>query len=221
MHPVTMSGFDSLILAVTKITGATNFLEELAQIKPTYLSAKKEDRVIRDPAATWAHLGKVFALRHILCHELAAELQIGEAETRGLLITCQQFMVASAQWFEKLEHPHPPPSREERLKQARESRMRAAGRLNSQLSIFESEKTLPDDAKTAVKRAAKKLGEYQKSLEDAFAAINRFPYSPSPYDEEQNLRESAEAMNALSSRIKLCAMYLGIGEYRGLHEDDE
>jgi hypothetical protein len=220
MHPVNIGGFDTLIQVVTKITGVTNFLEELTKIKPTHLGAKKDDRVVRDPAATWNHLGKVFALRHILCHELAVDLEIGDAETRGLLITSQQFMTAAAQWFNKLEHPHPPPSKEERIGRAKESRARAEKRLNSQLSVFRSDGTLPDAAKVAVSKAAENLHEYQKSLEDAIAAINRGQYFPFEY-EEQNLRDSAEGMNSLSSRLRLSAIFLGIGEHRDLHEGEE
>lgn len=219
MHPVTMSGFDTLIQVVTKITGVANFLEELAKIKPTHLDAKKDDRIIRDSKETWVHLGKVFTLRHILCHELAADLVIDDAEIRGLLITSQQFMKASALWFDKLEHPYPQPSRVERLKQANASRVRARKRLDSQMSNFLSEKDLQDDAKIAVTNAAKKLAEYHKSLE-ALATINRDPSFPAPY-EEKNIRDNAEAMNSLSSQLKLTAMYLGIGEYRDLHKDDE
>jgi hypothetical protein len=220
MHPITISGFDTLIQVVTKISGVADFLEELVKIKPTRLDAKEDDRVIRDPNATWAHLGRVFALRHILCHELAADLELNDGEIRGLLITSQQFMTASAQWFEKLEHPHPPLSREERLKRARESGARAKKRLNGQLSVFQSEKTMPNAAKVAVSNAASKLAEYHKALEGALSAINRDQHFPSPF-EEQNIRDSAEAMNSLSSRLKLSAMYLGIGEYRDLHKGGE
>jgi hypothetical protein len=218
MNPISMSGFDSLIQVVTRITGVADFLGELAEIKPRHLDATEDARVIHDPASTWGHLGKVFALRHILCHELAKDLEIGENEIHGLLVSSQQFMVASAQWFDKLEHPHPPPSREERLKLARNSRARAENRLKNQLSVFNSEKSLSRDAKTAVLRAAKKLADYQKSVEDALAAIRPDTDFPSPY-EEQNIRDNAEAINNLASRLKLSAMFFGIGDYRDLHTD--
>lgn len=220
MHPVTMSAFDTLIQVVTKITGAANFLEELAKIRPTHLSARENDRVIRDPAATWGHLGRVFAIRHILCHELAADLEINDVEIRGLLLASQQFMAASAQWFDKLEHPNPPPNKAERLKRARESRARARKRLDAQLGIFQSEEGLPENTKVAVSRAADRLSDYEKALEEALKAINRDAHFASPY-EEQNIRDSAEAMNSLSSRLKLGAMFLGLGEYRDIHNDAE
>ena len=87
--------------------------------------------------------------------------------------------------------------------------------MNNQLSVFESEKNLPTNTKIAIAKTAKKLAEYYKSL-SVLAAINRDPYLPDPY-EEQNLRDYAEAMNNLTSRLKLNAMFLGIGEYRDLH----
>lgn len=83
MHSVTISSFESLIQVVTRITGRSNFLTEISDVRPVHLLAKENDRVIKDPKTTFSHIGRVFGLRHILCHELAADVELDEQDTRA------------------------------------------------------------------------------------------------------------------------------------------
>jgi hypothetical protein len=71
---------DTLVQVVARATGRGQFLQEFTTVRPSHLSATDTDRVIRNPDSTWSHLGKVFALRHILRHEVAADLEGNDAD---------------------------------------------------------------------------------------------------------------------------------------------
>jgi hypothetical protein len=201
------------------VTGVKEFLRELTQVKPTHLSAKETDRVVRDPDLTWRHLGKVFELRHVLCHELAADLQLDEQAIRGLLLTSQQFMTAAAQWLDHLEHPDPPLSREERMKQVQATLDRAIRRVEHQVSIFEDAPQVSKELLAAVHKSVGKLYEYQQSLEEITSAANPFPEFPPPLEAQVDAA-FADYLNKLSSLLKLNTMYLGL-DRTGQDEHDK
>jgi hypothetical protein len=205
-----ISSFESLVQVVTKVTGVGNFLDQIAEVKPTYLEAKATDRVIRDPSATWAHLGKVFALRHILCHELAADLELKESEIRGLLITSQQFMTASALWLDKIQHPIPPPTREERRKKARSILRVGKTRLQAQLETLSLSGERGREVHPIVADLVQKLDDYYRSLEKAMAAMNPFPGFALGLD-DQIMTDHADAANRLATRLKWNIELLGLG----------
>lgn len=193
-----ISSFESLIQIVSRVTGSRDFLKQLEEIKPSHLDTKERDRVIRDPKTTWGQLGRVFELRHILCHELAADLEIDDSDTRTLLITAQQFMSASAAWFEKLENPNPPLSREQRLRRARESLSSAERQLENQIERFGSS---PIQIRGAVRDLKAKFEAFHRSVDTAMTTASRFPPLLSMF-EEQNLINQAEAARKLSTQLR-------------------
>jgi hypothetical protein len=219
MHSVSLSSFESLIQVVLNVTGVKEFLRELTQVKPIHLSAKETDRVILDPDVTWRHLGKVFELRHVLCHELAADLQLDEQEIKGLLLTSQQFMAAAALWLDHLEHPDPPLSREERIKQVQATLGRAIRRVEHQVSIFENAPQVSEELLAAVRKSVGKLYEYQQALEEISSAANPFSEFPPPLEGHVDA-VIADYLDKLSSLLKLSAMFSGL-DWTGRDEHEE
>jgi hypothetical protein len=131
-NAMSINSFSDLIQIVRNTSGRPDFLLELAKVEPEFLDASKGKPIIADPKAAWAHLGKVFEVRHILCHELASTVVLDKAETRLLLLAAQDFLKASSIWFDKLQNPHPKPTFEEQLRGAQERGTVARYELNSQ-----------------------------------------------------------------------------------------
>jgi hypothetical protein len=143
-HPIPLSSFESLIAAVSNITGHKDCLSEIAAIrKEDVLTKQAGALVMTDPARAWALLAEVFATRHILCHELASEFDPNPTATRELLLNTRSFLHASALWFNRLQHPDPTPTLEEHRLVARaeleaaEQRLEAV--LNASPEIFVTE----------------------------------------------------------------------------------
>lgn len=213
MHSMTINSFEALVQIVNRITGFSNFLDEIAKIKPMHLDAKDNERIVRDPAVTWKYLGRVFGTRHILCHELAADLELDETEIRGLLITSQHFMTASAAWLEMLEHPNPPLTRQQRMDAANKTFRRAKKRLDAKLKLFEHAPAIPRDTQLKVIQAAQDLEAYFDALEEATTALYPTPDFPLIM-EDQVVIEHAQALNKLTSRLNVLAMFAGLETHR-------
>jgi hypothetical protein len=132
-----LNSFGELVKVVSNVSGRQDFLGELAKVEPERLGSPDEgtrgEVIISDPEATWAHLGKVFGLRHILCHELAPDIALDKAETRLLLLASQEFIKASAIWFAKLQNPRPRPTFEEEFLRSKVRREEATENLASLL----------------------------------------------------------------------------------------
>jgi hypothetical protein len=106
-----LNSFGELVKVVSNVSGRQDFLGELAKVD----------------------LGKVFGLRHILCHELAPDIALDKAETRLLLLASQEFIKASAIWFAKLQNPRPRPTFEEEFLRSKVRREEATENLASLL----------------------------------------------------------------------------------------
>jgi hypothetical protein len=129
-NSMSINNFADLVQIVRNVTGHKDFLEQIARIPPAHLGAAKDDKIIADPDATWAQLGKVFTTRHILCHEIDPKVELEHESTRELLLAAQNFLKASSIWLHKLQNPNPPMTLEDRAKTARTSRDVARKRLD-------------------------------------------------------------------------------------------
>jgi hypothetical protein len=169
MNSVSISNFQALANIMTSITGRPKCLDEIAQTAPRSFGSETRKPFITNPDDTWSRLSKVFELRHILCHELAADLKIDESETRLLLLAAQEFVRASAAWLESLEAPNIRRRMQERSRTQSAHRARAERqtanlleRTNQLLTTF----PLKDgkEIKKAVNEAESYLRSYLSSL---------------------------------------------------------
>jgi hypothetical protein len=106
MDSISISNLASLVQVLVNITGRPGCLEEIAQAKPLSIGPEKRKPIISNPKDTWSRLDSAFDLRHILCHELAADIDLNEEEMRLLLLASQDFIKASAAWIEGIERPN-------------------------------------------------------------------------------------------------------------------
>lgn len=118
-YRVSISSFGNLIDFVRSVTGESGFPDDLAKMRPESISGQKRGLLIEDPRSTWTSLDKVFSTRHILCHEMAQDLEIDEADVRKLLLESQGFMKASSAWLESVMAKHFPIRQRDRLREAR------------------------------------------------------------------------------------------------------
>lgn len=118
-YRVSISSFGSLIEFVRSVTGESGFLDDLTTLRPESISGQKRDLFIQDAISTWKSLDQVFSTRHILCHEMAQDLDLREGEIRNLLLESQGFLKASSVWLENIMAKHFPVRGRDRLREAR------------------------------------------------------------------------------------------------------
>lgn len=152
-HPISLGSFENLVAAVSNITGQKNWLSLVSKmVAPDLISQERGRLAMGDPLQTWQLLGRVFTTRHILCHELASEFTPNETETRSLLLHTQEFLKASAQWFDKLQNPNPQKTVQEHRKASIKLLNKAEKKLemvlNAEREIFRDKKTRLFSSKT-------------------------------------------------------------------------
>jgi hypothetical protein len=143
-HSISINSFGGLIQVIRNISGRPKFLEEVVAVRPDHLSAREGEMIIGDADETWRMLGKVFETRHILCHELGADMRLDAEETRRLLLVAQAFIKASARWLGALQNPQSNLKPEERLQKAVTRRDDAMARLEEILARTNSSATQPE-----------------------------------------------------------------------------
>lgn len=170
MSSVSISNFASLVQTLSRITGRAKCLAEIARMTPRSFDTKPRKPFILEAPDTWSRLEKAFELRHILCHELAGDLAIDEAEMRLLLLAAQDFIRASGAWIERLEEPNAAKRLQDMAQSRKERGAQTKARLKELLNEIHQildigQLSEANDVRQSVLGAETNLGSYLLSLQ--------------------------------------------------------
>lgn len=199
-NSISINNFDGLVQTVNRITGESEFLQQIAQMPAQSLSAPSGRKIISDPENTWIHLGKVFSLRHVLCHELAPDLELDPAEVRGLLLASQEFMRATSAWLDKLQFPNPPPTFEQRKEKAEVRLVGATRQLHALLEEINHNEEIRETVRKSLTEAYQLMRNYSDVMEQS-AANARHHLFEHPYMEESLILGKAQTIEFHISRL--------------------
>lgn len=169
MSSVSVSSFSSLVQILSRITGRTKCLTEIARMTPRSFDTKPRKPFILEAPETWSRLEKAFELRHILCHELAGDLAIDETEMRLLLLAAQDFVRASGAWIEGLEEPNSAKKLQDMVRSRKERGARTKAQLKVLLDLIHQildmgQLSEANDVRQSVLGAESSLDSYLLSL---------------------------------------------------------
>lgn len=116
-------------------------------------------------------------------------------------------MTACSQWIEKLEHPHPPSTREERLKRAREKLSKSAEELQLMLDAFHEVGGL-DPLVHRAKSLMREHDKFYESLSNLLEVANPVVEGHRLF-EEDTILDRVKAIESLSSRLGFAATLMG------------